>query len=120
MSEFLYLFRGGDNPQASPEAMQQHMMKWVAWIDQLTRDGVMKAGEPLQGAGRVLSGPRGQLVTDGPFTESKEVVGGFLHVRATDLDRAVEIARGCPIFEHGGTVEVRPIQPMDLPHHQSA
>lgn len=117
MNEFLYLFRGGDNPHASPEAMQEHMAKWVTWIERLTRDGAMKAGEPLQPVGRVLSGPRGHLVMDGPFTESKEVVGGFLHVRAADLAQAVEIARGCPIFEHGGTVEVRPVQPMELPHH---
>lgn len=117
MSEFLFLFRGGDNPHASPETMQQHMMKWVAWIDRLAKDGAMRAGEPLQPGGRVLSGPRGQMVTDGPFAESKEVVGGFLHVAAKDLDAAADLARGCPIFEHGGTVEVRAIQPMDLPHH---
>jgi len=59
---------------------------------------------------------RGQnkTVTDGPFTEAKDLVGGFTLVEARDIDQAVELSRGCPIFEGGGSVEVRPIMKMDM------
>lgn len=55
-----------------------------------------------------------KLIIDGPFAEGKEVVGGNLIVKAADLDQATEISKDCPIFEYDGTVEVRPIQVMEL------
>lgn len=119
MSQFLYLFReGAVARRPSPEEMQQVMQRWVAWIDSLSRAGKFKGGDPLQSTGKVLSGPGGRLVTDGPFAEAREVVGGYLLVDAGDLDEAVSLARGCPIFDHGGTVEVRAIQDMNMPHQR--
>ena len=110
-SDFLYLFRGGADPkQMSPEQMQQNMNRWFAWIGELRSQGKFKAGEPLGDEGRVLSGKKGQTVTDGPFVEGKEEVGGYLIVSAKDIAEAMELAKGCPIFENKGTVEVRPIQ----------
>jgi hypothetical protein len=96
--------------------MQRQMQKWIDWIESLTRAGKFKAGDPLQEVGKVLSGPGGKLVTDGPFAETKEVVGGYLLVTAKGLEEATELARGCPIFQGGGTVEVRPIRDMNMPH----
>ncbi len=111
--EFLYLFRGGaDASTLSPEQMQQTMNKWFAWMGELKSKGKFKAGEPLGDEGTVLSGKRGQTVTDGPFVEGKEEVGGYLIVFANHLGEATEMARGCPIYDNGGTVEVRPIQPI--------
>lgn len=63
-------------------------------------------GLPLQPEGKVVSGG-GELITDGPFTEGKEIVGGYVLVEARDMDHAVELSKGCPIFEFDGTVEVR-------------
>ena len=80
------------------------------WIEQLRRDGHFVAGEPLEETGKILSGREGNMVTDGPFTESKEAVGGYFIIRASDLAAAVELSKGCPIFRNNGTVEVRPIQ----------
>ncbi len=113
MKEFMYLFRGGDARRAeqSPEEAQQHMAKWGQWMHQLAQDGVLKAGQPLQTDGKVVE-KAGEIVTDGPFAEGKEVVGGFLIVKAETIEGAVEISKGCPIFEHGGTTEVREILEM--------
>jgi hypothetical protein len=114
MKEFLFLFRGGaPAPNTSPQELQEEMKKWGAWIDGLTKAGKFKAGLPLEQGGKIVSG-RNKLVTDGPFPESKEVVGGYLIVTAQDLNEAAEIAKGCPIFEHGGAVEVRTLQPMTM------
>jgi len=113
MSDYLYLFRGGDSlrMQQSPEQMQEHMQKWGAWMQNLAEQGKFVAGEPLQKEGKVVENA-GEVITDGPFAEGKEIVGGYLIVKSDNLDEAVEISKGCPIFEHQGTVEVREISKM--------
>jgi hypothetical protein len=116
MTDYLFLFRGGDAEMAkmSPEQMQQNMAKWMTWIEQLTKAGTFKAGEPLDPRkGKVLRGKK-QVVTDGPYAESKDCVGGYLIVKAAGLEKATEIARGCPIFESDGSVEVREIRELNV------
>ena len=110
MTDFLMLFRGGDEEVAkfSPEAMQQHLQQWGQWIESLSQQGKFKAGDPLGRSGRVVSG--GGQVTDGPYAEAKDLVGGYVLVTAETLDEATELAKGCPIYKTGGTTEVRPIQ----------
>ena len=108
MSNFMFLFRGGEAP-ASPEAMQAQMQKWMAWIERLRTKGTYVAGEPLERSGKVLQSAN-KVITDGPFAEGKEVVGGYFIIRADSLNQAAEIAKDCPIFESGGSVEVRAIR----------
>lgn len=112
MADFMYLFRGGEQA-GSPEQMQQHMQKWGAWMKELGKQGHFKAGEPLERTGKVVKGTR-KAVTDGPFAEAKDLVGGFLIVSAKDLDEAVALSKGCPIFENDGIVEVRPVMKMNM------
>lgn len=110
---FLYIFRGGADPnRMSPEDMQKNMDAWFAWMGDLKSKGHFEAGEPLQDGGKVLKGRKGQSITDGPYAEGKEEVGGYLIVTARDLDHATELAKGCPIFQNDGSVEVRTIQKM--------
>ena len=110
---FMLLLRGGvSNRDLSPEQMQQQIERYMNWIEKLRREGHFVAGEPLDETGKVLSGKNGTSVTDGPFTESKEDVGGYFIIRALDIERAVEISKGCPIFVNNGTVEVRAILPV--------
>jgi hypothetical protein len=91
--------------------MQQHMQKWVNWIQELSQKGQMtNAGHPLERTGKVVQA-KTKTVTDGPYAE-KDVVGGFSIVEAKDINHAVELSRGCPIFETGGFVEVRPVMKM--------
>ena len=111
MANFLYVFRGGVNVGASPQQMQEHMQKWAAWIQQLSKTGNFKAGDPLEAEGKVIRG-RKKVVTDGPYAEAKDLVGGYLLISAKNLDEAVELSRGCPIFDSEGSVEVRPIRQM--------
>ena len=107
----MLLLRGGvSNRDLSPDQLQDQIGKYMNWIEQLRRDGHFVAGEPLEETGKILSGKEGNMVTDGPFTESKEAVGGYFIIRANDLTAAVELAKGCPIFRNNGTVEVRPVQ----------
>ncbi len=116
MEKFLYLFRGGmsENIGQSAEAMQAHMQKWMGWMKTLESKGVLVGGEPLDPKGMQLSGVN-KTITDGPFVEAKEMVGGFLVVKAKDIHEAAELAKGCPILEVDGKIEVRPIQKMDMP-----
>jgi hypothetical protein len=114
MSEFLYLYRGGERPSGSPDQMQRQMQTWMAWMKELGDRGHLKnPGHPLERAGKLVKGPQ-KTVTDGPFAEAKDVVGGYTLVEATDLAQAVELTAGCPILAIGGFVEVRPIMKMSL------
>lgn len=113
MSEYLYVYRGGDSDfrTRSPEEMQQVMQKWMIWLQDLAEKGHLKdRGNPLEPGGKLVSG-NGKNVTDGPYAE-KDLVGGYSLVEAKDLAQAAELAKGCPILEQGGAVEVRAIMQM--------
>lgn len=113
MNTYLLLFRGGSPEQTnlSPEAMQQHMQKWGAWIESLASAGHFKSGDPLDGGGKVLTG-HDKILTDGPYAEAKDFVGGYVILTAESMDHAVKLSQGCPIFETNGAVEIRASTPM--------
>ena len=117
MKEFLLIFRGGEEhrqaEQQSPELWQAHMMKWKVWMDNLGKEGKFLGGQPLSQDGGVIHGKK-KLVTDGPFAESKEIVGGYLLIKASDLNEAIEISKNCPLLEHDGLVEVREITELKM------
>jgi len=111
MSEYVFLYRGAERP-TSPQEMQQVMQKWMSWMQNLSEQGHIKdRGQPLEATGKVVKG-RQKTVTDGPFAEAKDLVGGYTIVEATDIGEAAEISKGCPIFERNGFVEVRPVMKM--------
>jgi len=116
MSQYLYLYRADPvaRQQAmSPERAQQSMQRWVAWMQELDTKGHLKdRGQPLEQGGKVVRG-QSKTVTDGPYAETKDLVGGFSLVEARDIEQAVELSRGCPILDGGGSVEVRPVMKMD-------
>lgn len=108
MSQFVYFYRGWEAP-ASPTEMQQQIQKWSAWFKQLSESGrLTDRGYPLERNGKVVVG-KSKSVTDGPYAEAKDFVGGYSIVEADDIMHAVELAKGCPTFESGGSVEVRPL-----------
>lgn len=98
----------------SPEQMQQVIEKYVAWGDRLRASGVMVDGQKLSDEpGRVMRAKDGQVrVTDGPYSETKEVLGGYYTIQAANYDEAVDVARGCPQMEYGGAIEVREVDMM--------
>lgn len=114
MAKFMYLFRhqnAGWKPP-SPEEMQRLMKAWMGWIEDLKKDGhLVSTGERLDGGGKVVRG-KAKAVTDGPYAEAKDTIGGYMVVEAKDLAHAAELSHGSPIFESEGSVEIRPIVPM--------
>ena len=96
--------------QISPEEIQAIIARYTEWKDRMVEEGFMISGEKLQdGTGRVLRKVEGRTtITDGPYTESKEVIGGLFMIRAENYEQAVEIAHGCPHVDFGA-VEVREV-----------
>ena len=115
MEKYMFLFRGGDVSKLSPQLQEAQMQKWLAWVDKLTKSDRYVSGEPLLPGGKTIGGTK-KTVTDGPFAESKEVIGGFFMIKAKNLDEAVQMAKEAPDFDLGGTVEVREIMKLDVPH----
>jgi hypothetical protein len=109
---FLFLH---ENPAAfadvSPEEMQAIIQKYSAWKSRMQTEGTLTRGEKLQdGTGRVLRKSAGEVsVTDGPYTESKEIIGGLFEITAENYDAALEAARDCPHLEYG-TIEIREVE----------
>jgi hypothetical protein len=93
----------------TPEQRTQLTKQWNDWYDGLAARGKVQHAHPLELHGRVVSGPRGQTVVDGPYAEGKEVVGGYFFLTVADLDEATAIAQNCPGLKLGLTVEVRPV-----------
>jgi hypothetical protein len=112
MEKYMFIFLGGDPSHLSPEAQQAHMQKWFDWVQKLTEEKRYVGGEALLPGGKTITGPK-KVVTDGPFAESKEVVGGYFVVLAKSLDEAVEIAKQCPDYGLNGIVEVREVMKFD-------
>jgi hypothetical protein len=111
-SEYMLLFRGTDWYKGlSPQEIQQVITEMYAWFDRLTEQGKLKAGQPLEAEGKVVSQKKGSSVADGPFAESKEAIAGYFLLLVDSLDEAVEIAKNFPALKYGATVEVRPVAP---------
>lgn len=114
MSDFVLLYRSSDDAfraaTGSAEKARQTMARWRGWFKDMTDKGQLKSlGQPLdRSLGKVVGGKQ-KTVTDGPYAEAKEVVGGYSIIEARDLDQAAQIASGCPILEFGGSVEVRAV-----------
>ena len=109
-NEYMLLFRGPDwDERLSPEELQNLMDRIMAWFKGVQGTGKVKAGQPLAREGRILSGKKGHGVSDGPFTETKEAIGGYLLLQADDLEEATAIAHSCPTLEYDITIEIRPV-----------
>jgi len=105
---FLFVYRSQpfDMSKVSPEQMQQSMDRWSKWIGQGFAEGwLLDPGDALLPEGRVVA--TSKVVTDGPFVESKEVVGGYSVIKAASFDEAVSHASSCPNLTEGGNVEIR-------------
>lgn len=107
---YMLIFRGTDWYHGlSPEQMQQVADQWMAWFNRLKDEGTAIAGNPLEREGKIVSGKGGRVVADGPFTESKEAIGGYFLLRVKTMEEAVGIAQECPGLPYGIRVEVRPV-----------
>lgn len=111
-SQYLILLRHpADGPGPTPEQLQAIMQRFGEWMAGLEAKNAVLGTNGLQHAGKILRGPLGEtVVTDGPYIEAKEVMGGYVLVTAPSLDAAVAMAKKCPGLDYRMTVEVRPVQ----------
>jgi hypothetical protein len=115
MKEFLLVFRRdavSDNTALSPEQMQAMMKPWQDWIGSLAaQNKLVSSGNRLDSEGKVVK--PNNIITNGPYVEIKEAIGGYIIIKANSIDEAAELSKNCPILQVGGNVEVRTIVPMD-------
>jgi len=114
-SSVLLVFRtAGPDSHAHLSAGQRDALtqQWSEGYDGLAAQGKVEHGRPLELVGRVVPGPKGERVSDGPYAEAKKLVGGYFFPTVADLDEATRIAQRCPGLPLGLTVEVRPVADM--------
>ena len=117
MDEFVLIFRHEDGTKvASPEQIQIWMKQTMDWIGGIAAQNKFVSGTGLPFADAKIVGPGG-VVTNGPFGEIKETIGGLITVKAESVEEAVEFAKGCPVLQgDGSTVEVRKVAKNDGVH----
>ena len=111
----LFIRNEGDGKAAlSPEQQQQFLEACQVYIEDLMKNGNLKSAKPLIREGKMISGNPGAF-KDGPYNESKEIIVGYYHILAKDLDEAIGIAQGNPEFAFikGAKIEVRPIKMLE-------
>lgn len=113
MKDYLLVYRTDYNiiPDRTPEEMAAMSKRWMDWIGSIAaQNKLTDRGNRLHASGKVVKND--STVTNGPYAEIKESIGGYSIIRANSYEEAIELAKGCPIFTQGGNVEVREISPM--------
>lgn len=114
MKDFLLVYRTDYNnmpKDPSPEQMQATTKRWMDWIGGIAaQNNLTDRGNSLVPSGKVLKADN--VIADGPYTEIKEFIAGYSIVKADSIEKATELAKGCPILATGGNVEVREIRVM--------
>jgi hypothetical protein len=108
-AEYLAICRGQWDKTLSQDEIQSATEKFYVWYDRLINEGKMKPAQRLASEGKTVA--RMNVITDGPFGESKEAIGGYWFILAQSLDEAVQIAKGNPCLDCGLLLEIRPIDP---------
>ncbi len=111
-SDYMLIFRNAGpetHNHLTPAQKIALTQKWNDWFEGLAAQGKVQHARPLELGGRVVSGSAGERVTDGPYAEGKEVIGGYFFITVADIDEATQIAKQCPGLPLGLTVEVRPV-----------
>ena len=115
---YMLLYRSDEwYNKLSHQELHSLMDQNKTWIEKLTAQGKAKPGRALERRGAIVSGKNGRFITDGPFAESKEAIGGYLVLDVETLEEAVAIAQTIPGLAYGGSIEVRPLAeecPLDV------
>ena len=115
MKEFLLIFRrdaSAEDARLSPEQLQVMMKPWQDWMGSIAaQNKLVDQGNRLEADGKVVK--PNNMVTNGPYVEIKEAIGGYTIIRAASIEEATEVSKSCPILQVGGNVEVRAIIPMN-------
>lgn len=111
MKEFVFIYRNSNTPgfKPSPEQMQEVMTSWMNWMAGIAAQNKLVTNGNRLSMSLAKTVEPGNMVSDGPYTEIKEFINGYSIVKTVDLNEAVELAKGCPILNMGGKVEVRAV-----------
>ncbi len=113
MKDYLFLFRGGlDFTKAPQEQVQQVIIQWKNWVDELTKKGMYNGGERVTRNDAVIVKGKEREIINGPYFANNECIGGYISIKADDLQQAIEICKDCPIFNFNGNVEIREVVKM--------
>lgn len=113
MKDYLLVYRADFSfmPNRTPEEMQAMSKRWMDWLGSIAaQNKLTDRGNRLEGSGKVIKGDN--TITNGPYAEIKESIGGYSIVKADSYEAAIELAKGCPILKLGGNVEVREVSVM--------
>lgn len=116
MEQFLLVFRRAvvseEAQPPSPEQLQAMMKPWQDWMGSLAaQNKLVSSGNRLSSDGRIVKPD--SVITNGPYVEMKEAIGGYIIISASSIDEAATLSKDCPILQMGGNVEVRGIVAMD-------
>lgn len=114
MKEYMMIFRNEKSDGAttpSTDQMNAVMNQWKSWIQGIASNGKYSGTNRLLGEGKTIK--PGNVISDGPYAEVKEMIGGYLIVKARSLDEAMEMAKSCPSMLYGGNVEVRAVMAIE-------
>jgi len=112
MKEYLLVFRAVQGHiRRTPEESAANMELWKNWIGSIAQAGKFTGGQPLAPGGKLMS--KGGI-TDAPFAEGKEVLNGYVMIKADHFEEAALLSKSCPIFDDDGTLEIREIAKMDM------
>ncbi len=114
MNQYLLIYRNdvSQDFNPNPEQMQAIMEQWGVWHEKLAKNGSLVASEALQQTGKILA--PSNVVTDGPYVEAKELVGGFTLIKAESMEKAIELSDGCPILANGEKIEIREVMKFEF------
>ena len=106
--QYLMLIRGTAwQKNLSANEIENRLTRFTAWVQRLRSEGKATLGFPLEHEGKLFAGKN--LITDGPFIESKEAIAGLIFIHASSFEEAVRIVNDAPCLEHGQTIELRPV-----------
>ena len=109
LAEYLVISRGQWDESLSRHEIEKVIDQFYLWLERLVDEGKMRRGQRLTYEGKTIASKN--VITDGPFGESKEVIGGFWFILASSLEEAARLASGNPCLDCGLVIEVRPIDP---------
>jgi hypothetical protein len=116
-AEYLVISRGQWNESLSRHEIETVIDQFYQWLDRMIDEGKMRRGQRLTYEGKTIA-PK-NVITDGPFGESKEVIGGFWFILASSLEEAAQLAGGNPCLDCGLLLEIRPIDPQRANAHNT-
>ena len=111
MKEFVLIFRNSNNPEfkPSPAQMQEVMTTWMNWMGSIAAQGKLAQNGNRLSVSEAKTVKANNVIIDGPYTELKEFINGYIVVKTTNIDEAISLAKDCPIIKVGGNVEVRAV-----------